>query len=66
MTPDRPLRVYDIPPAERAYWDALDDRVKCGDCRLRSDIYCRAGQGRTIYPPTLLHRCDDFERARAR
>lgn len=66
MTTDRPLPVYAIPAHEMPYWDALDDRVTCDRCRHRSDVWCRAGHGRTIRPPMLKHRCDEFAKARAR
>ena len=55
---DRPLRVYTIPAHERAYWDELDSRVTCDGCRNRSDIWCRAKQSKTIYPPMLKHHCE--------
>lgn len=59
---DRPLRVYDIPPGERAYWDSLDNRVTCDGCRNRSDVWCQVARGRTIRPPMLRHRCEDHRR----
>lgn len=62
----RALPVYDIPPHELAYWDALDTRVTCDGCRYRSDNYCRATPGKpaTIFPPQLKHRCSQWRKAR--
>lgn len=61
---DRPLPVYEIPPHELAYYDAMDNRVTCDGCRNRADIWCRAGDKRTTYPPNLKHRCDEWRKAR--
>lgn len=61
MATDRPLPVFDIPKAELAYWDALDDRVTCDGCRRRVASNCSATR-RTIYPPHLRHRCEHYRK----
>lgn len=61
----RPMRVYEIPPEEREFWDALDTRVSCASCSRRSSPYCTV-TNRTHVPVGLLHRCEDYRQRRAR
>lgn len=56
----RPMRVYEIPPEEREFWDALDTRVSCASCALRRGFRC---EPRGIcHPLELRHRCEDHRR----
>lgn len=57
----RPVRVYDIPEEEAAYWGALDDRISCARCKKKSGWKCTA-TGRTHVPIGLKHRCDHYEK----
>ena len=63
MPTARPMPVYDIPKAELAHWDALDDRVTCDGCRNRSGSTCLATRA-TIHPPHLKHRCEHYRKGR--
>ena len=63
MPDARPMPVYDIPPAEQDYWDALDDRVTCDACRRRSASQCTATRA-TIHPPHMKHRCEHHRKGR--
>lgn len=56
----RPMRVYEIPPEEREFWDALDTRVSCASCARRQGHRCEPrGFAHLI---ELRHRCEDYRR----
>lgn len=57
----RPMRVYEIPPEEREFWDALDTRVSCASCARRQGHYCAVTQ-RSHVPVAVLHRCEEYRR----
>jgi len=61
---DRPLRVGEIRPESMAFWDAVDDRRTCGECRHAAPRWTCASSGKTQWPAGIKHRCERFDARR--
>lgn len=55
-----PVRLGTITEDQVPYWDALDDRVSCGDCAGRSGWMCLRLRV-SCFPVGLKHRCITFK-----
>lgn len=55
-----PIRVYDPPAHEMAYWDALDVRVTCDDCTEKRGFGSCTVKATGSYPAEFRHHCDGF------
>lgn len=55
-----PLRVGEITDESLAFWDAVDDRHLCRDCRNAGPQGRCNATGKTQWPDGIKHRCESF------
>lgn len=54
-----PVRLGVIAEDQVPYWDAIDDRVSCGQCSNRSGFMCKLLRVPS-FPIEMRHRCTAF------